>query len=871
MSNQVDKEAVAQKLTEWRQSLRLGAADLKSSFYAKPNANQLFRQHCKLVDGTLQEVWRALGLNKDATLIAVGGYGRSELYPHSDIDLLILLHPTSDILRTDANHLINSKIETLISLIWDLGLHVGHSVRTLEECITEAHKDITVQTNIMESRFLAGEKLHYSEFLHRVKNTLNIAEFMEEKLKEQEKRHAKYNDTAYNLEPNIKENPGGLRDLHIIGWLVRCAGLNQAQSLSSTWHALVNHHFITAQEARKIRHHEKQLQLLRIHLHFLSGRREDKLLFDFQRTLATALGFSNNKNKRASEQLMQSYYRSFKFVRLMNEILLKLLQQTLLKTPSKVVEINAHFESTNHFLEAKTANLLQQYPSAIFEAFLLLQQHPNLKGMSARLLRNLHRVKHLVNRDFRKDQRNKQYFIEILSQPHGVNHALRAMNRYGILGSYIPAFGKIIGQMQHDLFHVYTVDEHILNVLANLRRFSKPELKHEFPLCSQLFAEFDAPHLLYLAALFHDIAKGRGGDHSTLGTIDALKFCKQHDLPEPDAFFVAWLVEAHLKMSATAQKSDLSDPAVIQTFAQTVQTKRNLDALYLLTVADIRGTSPLVWNAWKARLLENLYQATVDALKDPFFHSKQIISNRIKEASTKLEGFDISKRSYEPLWQAFGDSYFIRHEGSEIAWQSRLLIPHLYTQKSIVRARLSPHGDGIQVMIYVRDRDDLFARICNFFDRMGYSIVEAKIYTTNHGYALNSFIVLDSSGKSVSYSELLKSIETELANKLDENLTLESPLQGRVSRQVKHMPIPTQVIISPHNNHHKLDIVANDRPGLLATLAQQLLKHGIELHNAKIITLGNRAEDTFLISARNNQRLTESNIKSLQLALTNKL
>ncbi|PKO46382.1 MAG: [protein-PII] uridylyltransferase [Betaproteobacteria bacterium HGW-Betaproteobacteria-22] len=872
MSNQVDKEVIAQKLTEWRQSLRSGAADLKSDFYAKPNPKRLFRQHCKLVDSILQDAWRTLGLNSDCTLIAVGGYGRAELYPHSDIDLLILLAPASNTDQLHTSNLFNSKIETLIGLIWDMGLHVGHSVRTLEECIFEAQKDITVQTNMMESRFLAGEKLHYLDFLQAMQNTLNVAEFIEGKLKEQEARHAKYNDTAYNLEPNIKESPGGLRDLHIIGWLVQSARLNDNTKTSTgTWRTLVNHHFITTQESRKIRHHEKQLQLLRIHLHFLSGRREDKLLFDFQSELAAMLGFSNTLHKRASEQLMQSYYRSVKFVRLMNEILLKLLQQTLLNTPDKIVAINAHFESNNNFLEAKTANLLQQQPTAIFEAFLLLQQYPHLKGMGARLLRNLQRVKHLVNHDFRKDPRNKKYFIAILSQPYGVNHALRAMNRYGILGSYIPAFGKVIGQMQHDLFHVYTVDEHILNVLANLRRFSKPELKHEFPLCSQLFAAFDAPHLLYLSALFHDIAKGRGGDHSTLGTVDAFKFCKQHDIPEPDTLLVSWLVEAHLKMSATAQKSDLSDPDVIQAFAQTVQTKRRLDALYLLTVADIRGTSPLVWNAWKARLLENLYQATASALQDPSFHAKQIINNRIKEASDKLSRFGINERSYEQLWQAFGDSYFTRHESEEIAWQSRLLMPHLHTLKPIVRARLGPHGEGIQIMIYLKDRDDLFARICNFFDRMGYSIVEAKIYTTNHGYALDSFVILDNSGKSVSYRLLLELIETELTSKLDKNHILESPLQGRISRQVRHMPIPTQVVITQHNDNHKLDIVANDRPGLLASLAQQFLKHGIALHNAKINTLGNRAEDTFLISAKNNQQLTESDIKSLQLALTHEL
>jgi [protein-PII] uridylyltransferase len=493
--------------------------------------------------------------------------------------------------------------------------------------------------------------------------------------------------------------------------------------------------------------------------------------------------------------------------------------------------------------------------------------------MGAMLLRNLQRVKKLVNRDFRQNQQNKKIFIEILSQANGVNHALRAMNRYGILGCYIPTFGKIIGQMQHDLFHVYTVDEHILNVLANLRRFSKPELKHEFPLCSQLFAEFDAPHLLYLAALFHDIAKGRGGDHSTLGTVDAIKFCKLHGLSKSDRTLVAWLVESHLKMSSTAQKSDLSDPSVIESFANFVQNERNLVALYLLTVADIRGTSPVVWNAWKARLLESLFNATKHALRhsleNQHLYSQQAISARKLEAAEKLNNFGLSAHSYEHLWEKFGLNYFVRHESDEIAWHSRLLTPHLNTKTPIVRARLSPSGDGIQVMIYSKDQYDLFARICNFFDRMGYNIVEAKIYTTEHAYALDSFIVLDQSGKSVSYSGLLKFIEVELTQKLDEKIQLEAPLQGRISRQVKHMPIQAQITITAEtdNNNHKLEIIANDRPGLLATLAHKLLIQEIELHNAKINTLGNRAEDTFLISARKGQILNMQRINALRETL----
>jgi [protein-PII] uridylyltransferase len=860
-----DDSSDKHRILSLRRSLQDEFSAIKSHFAKNPNITQLFKQHCKLIDKLLSQLWSELHKNTSCCLIAVGGYGRGELYPHSDIDLLILVPEHSE-----ENTALSVEIERLIGLMWDIGLNVGHSVRSLSECITEAGKDITVQTNLLESRLLAGDKSLYETYVKQARHLTDPVAFFEAKLTEQERRHAKYNDTAYNLEPNIKESPGGLRDLHMITWLANALDFNsELLSGSSIWHILTRHNIISAQEARSIRHHEKKLQSLRIQLHFLSGRREDRLLFDFQNEIAATLGYVNNPRKRASEQLMQTYYRSVKFVELMNEILLKQFRKILTSKPAIIHTINDRFEAHDTLLEAKSASLLQQQPAAIFEAFLLLQQRPELTGLGASMLRNLQRVKNLVNSDFRNDPQNKKRFIEILSQPNGVNHALRAMNRYGILGSYIPAFKRIIGQMQHDLFHVYTVDEHILNVLANLRRFSKPELKHEFPLCSKLFAEFDAPHLLYLAALFHDIAKGRNGDHSNLGKVDAARFCKLHGLSKADSTLVAWLVESHLKMSATAQKSDLSDPSVIEAFANLVQNERQLNALYLLTVADIRGTSPMVWNAWKARLLESLFHETKRALTAPAFHAKQTISQRIKEASEKLSRFGISSQTYEHMWQEFGENYFVRHETDEIAWHSRLLTPHLYSEVPIVRARLSPYGDGIQVMIYSKDQNDMFARICNFFDRMGYNIVEAKIYTTKHAYALDSFIILDQSDNSISYSGLLKFIESKLASQLDENVTLESPLKGRISRQVKHMPIQAHITITAEteNNNHTLDIVANDRPGLLATIAQQFLQYEVVLHNAKINTLGGRAEDMFLISARSNHRLDAQLIEQLQQSL----
>ena len=850
MSSQLSTHA-KQNIVQMKAQLRAEQNSLETAFFQHKNSAKLLKKNTYLIDALLKKLWLQANICAGVSLIAVGGYGRQGLFPYSDIDLLILLPSTHD-------EALNVQIESMIGLLWDIGLNVGHSVRTIDECLSEATIDVTVQTNLLESRLLIGDLANYQLFAHTINQLMQPKEFFAAKFKEQDNRHAKFNDTAYSLEPNIKESPGGLRDLHMILWL------SNSQNLGKNWQELAKNKLITNLELRQIKRHEHNLQTLRIRLHYLAKRCEDRLLFDFQNELAANLGFVTTTRKRASEQLMQSYYRSVKYISLINEILIKTLESTLTKDNPKIISISTNFEAHNQWLEAKTARTLQQHPSAILEGFLLLQQHPELEGMGANLLRQLQRVKKLVNREFRESSDNKALFISILSQKNGVNHSLRRMNRYGILGQYIPAFGKIVGQMQHDLFHVYTVDEHILNVLGNLRRFAKPELKHEFPLCSRLFAVFEKPHLLYLAALFHDIAKGRGGDHSTLGTLDARRFCKLHGLPKQDTNLVAWLVEAHLKMSSTAQKTDLSDPAVITQFAKFVKTETRLKALYLLTVADIRGTSPVVWNAWKARLLESLFYATKRVFSDEKFSVQQTIAARQQEATDKLTKFGLKAESYLALWQNMGDAYFVRFEADEIAWQSRLLTPHVHTSAPIVRARLSPNGDGIQVMIYTKDQADLFARICNFFDRMACNIVEAKIYTTQHTYALNSFIVLDQSGKSVSYSGLLKFIETELTEKIIAH-TLQTPLQGRISRQVKHTPFTTQININAdaQGNYHVLEIVTADRPGLLAKIAFIFLQLGIDLHNAKINTLGNRAEDSFLISAKQQQTLNTAQIDAL--------
>lgn len=839
----------------WRAQVKTQQQQLRDAFFSNKSTSQLLKKHAKLVDKILQDIWRESDLNEGA-LIAVGGYGRGELFPYSDVDLLILL-------PNQSSPTLNQKVEQIIGLLWDIGLAVGHSVRNLDECMDEAQKDVTIQTNLLESRFLAGNRTLFKSFQKKMADVMDVPYFFKAKLEEQEQRHRRFNDTAYNLEPNIKESPGGLRDLQIILWLARAAGLGDS------WNALIAHDLIAPTELRQIRKHEQYLQRLRIHLHYMAKRREDRLIFDLQNALAEELGFINNKRHRASEQLMYAYYRSAKFVGLINEILLQLLKEIIKKTGVETKPINARFESRNGLLSAKTNTLLQRDASSIFEIFLLLQQHPELNGINPDLLRTLHRVKNLINRDFRKSPKNKALFLEILKQKNGVTDALKTMNRYGILGNYIPAFGRIVGQMQHDLFHVYTVDEHILNVLGNLHRFSISEHAHEFPLCSKLFAKFDAPHLLYLGALFHDIAKGRGGDHSQLGMQDAKRFCKLHGLNKRDSELVAWLVGAHLIMSSTAQKSDLSDPQVIRQFADLMHDERHLVALYLLTVADIRGTSPKVWNAWKAKLLETLFTLTQRLLSEGGQDINKELIARQNEAKTILSHYSILEHFYQPLWERLGRQYFLRHSAQEIAWHTRLLLRHINTTEPIVRARLSPHGDGIQVMIYTADRDDLFARICGFFERMGYNILEAKIHTSKHHYALDSFLIQDQSDRSIMYRDLLSYIEHELGHALGDSQTNFEPLKGRISRQVKHMPIQANISIEQvkDSNNHLLEIVAGDRPGLLSTIAQTFIANNIHLQTAKINTLGKRAEDAFLISGKNGAQLSASRVEALQEAL----
>jgi [protein-PII] uridylyltransferase len=832
-----DSRRIASPAAAWRRSLAEARQRLAKEFATGASPGKFLLSHGRLVDNLLRDIWASSGLPPSVALVAVGGYGRGELFPNSDVDLLLLL----DAELADADR---QRLEQLVGLLWDVGLEVGHSVRTLEQCLDETAKDITVQTNLLEARLICGNETLFDALTAALATRFDKGAFFQAKLLEQQQRHARFHDTAYNLEPNLKESPGGLRDLHNILWIARGCGIGD------TWQKLVRESIITAQEARQIRRHERFLEDLRIRLHYVARRREDRLLFDFQATLAQQFGLADKRPRRASELLMQRYYRTAKAISLLNVILLQNLRARIFTSAdAEVVVINSRFTARKNLLEVADENLFQREPRAILESFLVLQQHPQLKGMGAGTLRALWRAKDKINAAFRAEPANRALFMEILRQPRGVTHELRRMHQYGVLERYIPAFGRIVGQMQHDLFHVYTVDEHILMVLRNLRRFTLAAFTHEYPLCSRLINEFERPEVLYLGALFHDIAKGRGGDHSKLGRADARRFCRLHGLDETDTAMVAWLVENHLTMSSTAQKRDLSDLDVITEFAALVGDQRHLTALYLLTVADIRGTSPKVWNAWKGKLLEELFLATRRALSGTAAMPDEHLQARQVEALRILRLYALGPTAHEALWSKLDTGYFLRHDAQEIAWQTRLLQTHVDSATPVVRARLSPIGEGMQVMIYTTDKNDLFARICSFFERINYNILEARIDTTRHGYALDSFLVLDPSGKNVHYRDLISYIEYELTQRLQREGLLEPPVDGRLSRHLKHFPIDPEVSLKPdeRGTYYVLSVTAGDRPGLLSRIAQTLLRHGVQLHTAKINTLGERAEDIFLI------------------------
>ncbi|MEZ5665707.1 MAG: [protein-PII] uridylyltransferase [Burkholderiaceae bacterium] len=833
------------------------------------------RQLARITDRTLTDLWRRASLGPGCSLVAVGGYGRGELFPYSDVDVLVLL---PDGTAPEQDEALKSRLETFIGACWDVGLEIGSSVRTLTDCVHESSQDVTVQTSLLECRLISGNRPAFLRLVAALGEAMDPRAFFVAKMLEMRQRHHKYENTPYSLEPNCKESPGGLRDLQVILWIARAAGFGRS------WDELARSGLATPLEARQIKANEALLTLVRARLHLLARRREDRLVFDLQNTVAESFGFRTqmpeppvpgarraSQLKRASEDLMKRYYWAAKAVAQLNQILLlnieERLKQDEVSAGDPLRPINDRFFEKAGTLEVASDNLYIQHPHAILETFLLYQTTMGVKGLSARTLRALYNARPVMNAAFRRDPVNRQTFLRILQEPEGITHAMRLMNETSVLGRYLWNFRNIVGQMQHDLFHVYTVDQHILMVLRNVRRFFIADHSHEYPFCSQLAAGWDKPWILYIAAIFHDIAKGRGGDHSELGAQDVRDFCRQHGIAREDARLIEFLVAEHLTMSRMAQKEDLSDPEVIAAFARRVGNERYLTALYLLTVADIRGTSPKVWNAWKGKLLEDLYNYTLRALGGRAPDPGAVVEGRKREALSILALHALPHLAHKALWETLDVSYFMRHQADDIAWHTRVLTRQLALQgrqalsasasaenvtpeeRAIVRARLSPVGEGLQVLVYAADQSDLFARICGYFDTSDFSILDARIHTTRDGHVLDSFQVVAPS-LAEHYRELTAMVERNLAQTIDAHGPLPQPSRGRLSRRVKSFPVTPRVDLRPDEKAQRwlLSVSASDRSGLLYAISRVLARHQISVQLAKVTTLGERVEDTFLIS-----------------------
>ena len=841
-SHSLDK--AEKPIESFRKELQEATKQLAQLFDQGTPVSELVNLRSDLIDEVMHQCWkRHIDKAADAALVAVGGYGRRELHPHSDIDLMILLRDTPD-------KALCSCIEKLLMFLWDIGLEVGHSVRTLDECIQESEKDITVATNLMEARLLNGPTDLFLEMREATgpQNVWPSRDFFAAKFDEQQQRYAQYDNTAHNLEPNIKESPGGLRDIQMIGWVAK------RHFGTETMRGLVRHGFLTEGEYQTLMRGQTFIWRIRFALHSLTNRREDRLLFDYQRTLAEQFGYQDNDKDLAVEQFMQQYYRTVIELNRLNEMLLQLFQDAILleNQLEAPIRLNDRFQVRNDYIEVTSDSVFMRHPTALLEIFLLLQIHGELKGVRATTIRLIRAHLFLINDNFRNNPEAINLFMEIMRQPRRIAVEMSRMHRYGILAAYIPAFANIVGRMQYDLFHIYTVDEHTLKLLDNIRRLTIPEYQHEYPVSSKLMQKVPKKELIYIATLFHDIAKGRGGDHSKLGAVDAWEFCRHHNLSTYDSGLVSWLVENHLIMSMTAQRKDVSDPEVIQEFASKVVDANHLDYLLILTVADIRATNPKRWNSWVRSLLIELYTSTRRALLhglDNIPAQEELIYKKKGEAIRILQQHEIHPHKVQQHWLCNNAEYFLHHSPDEIAWHYRIILANEQEELPVIAVRRETEHGGTEVLIYGQHQENLFTLTTAQLDHLGLSIVDARIMTTADNRIFNTFLVLEEDGKAVAsirrQEEIVETLQSAMKNGTDAH-----PISKRIPRQHKHFDLPTVIFFSQDETNQKtiMRLVAPDRPGLLFRVSEAFNKCGVQLHNARIATLGAEVEDIFILT-----------------------
>jgi len=845
-------------LQQFKQLIKQKDTELRLKFNPHQSVSDLLKEKSDFIDEILNCCWRHfLGEHaRQLSLIAVGGYGRRELFPYSDIDIVVLLD-------SDETSPYQEALSNFFTFLWDIGLKPGQSVRTIKQCIEAAISDQTIITSLMENRLITG-----NTSLHKTLNQ-QIApdkiwpsdQFFAAKMEEQRQRYAKFHDTAYNLEPNIKEGPGGLRDRQVIAWVFK------RHYNSSTLKELIKYGFLPESEYLELVAALEVLWRIRYALHLLTNRCEDRLIFDYQRDLAGQFGFSTEHQEynQDVERFMQFYFKTVLGLERLNEMLLQLFNERFVSGEATYnsIPLNDKFVVINGYLEAIDDTLFERHPLALLELFLVLEQNSSIKGVRATTIRLIRKSLHLIDETFRKNKDANRLFIEAFRQPRGVTDQLRRMNRYGVLAAYLPCFANIVARMQYDLFHIYTVDEHTLFVIRNLRRFALEKHLHELPFCNDIFLLISKPEILYLAGLFHDIAKGKNGDHSAIGEEFAREFCIQHDLSPHDTNLICWLVRNHLVMSMTAQRKDISDPDVIHQFAQTVGSIEYLNHLYLLTVADIRATNPELWNAWKDALLKELYTVTYSALhkglQNPVALTDRLLENK-KEAKEELIKLGISEPVILRSWQHASDDYFLRYSADEIAWHTIAIASSSEDDLPLVLLRPQTQRGSAEVFVYTKNEEAIFSLSTATLDQLGLTILDARIMTTTDDYVLNSFLVLEQSGKPI--NELFR--EVHICNVLRNNLLLREVKKHknihRQSRQAKHFPIPTSIQFhaDPLNRHTIIELITTDHAGLLSKIGRAFVQKGIHLHSAKITTIGSRAEDMFYITDNQSQPITDT-------------
>ncbi|MEE4219258.1 MAG: [protein-PII] uridylyltransferase [Xanthomonadales bacterium] len=857
---QLDHEDAAAQLAALRDYLRSAAeqADthLAEQFWAGRDVLVLVHSRAWVVEQLLLLAWRRLvPFMEDVGLVAVGGYGRGELHPGSDVDLLILLGDEI------GDKLPRAEIEAFVQLLWDAGFYLGHSVRTVAQCAEESLKDIVTTTALMESRLLAGSRELLDQMLEVISpgRIWPAAEFFEAKYAEQKSRHERYHETAYNLEPNIKEGPGGLRDIQTISWVTR------RHFKSDHLHGLVINEFLTDSEYHDLVGGKRFLWRVRYALHLLAGRPEDRLLFDFQNQIARRFGFEDSENSLAVEQFMQLYYRTVMRLERLNESLLQLFQEAFLnREEDELRDLGEDFRARNSFLEPRHKDVFVQRPEALMELFELLARDETLRGVTAATIRSIRDHLYLVNADFRSNPRVNEHFLELLRQPEGIYTQLRRMNRYGLLAAYIPAFGNIVGRMQYDLFHVYTVDQHTLFVVRNLRRFAYGKYRERFPHARKVFKRIARPELLYLAAIFHDIAKGRGGQHAELGAIDAEVFCQSLDIEPAERKMVVWLVRNHLLMSQTSQRKDLSDPLNIQEFAEEVGNTRYLDHLYLLTVADIAGTDPKLWNNWKNKLLWELYLAAGDALRrgleNPVKRATRIRETR-SSALSRLLRRGVDTVAVNRLWASLPEESFWRLSPDQLEWTSATSVESEGKQTIAIRP-VQPHGVS-ELLVNVPDQDGLFASIASVLDEMGMDVMSARVLTTRDGFSYDLFQVMDQHGHVINEVDAAELV-ARLLKATSDGRPKAFP-KRKLPRRLRHFTTDTQINFAddPDAGGTVLHLACHDQPGLLSRLSAAIFKQGLQVHSARIATFGEKVEDTFLVSDQEHQPLDQEAMDAL--------